>query len=188
MVEGRPGRLKAHVYNTIDLDDCSDAQWKKLDAATIKKQFKAWAVIMNGPRCFLMNRISASKAGRVTDIGGLGFHEFATVDMPVGTLDEGAKSKPSSPHTIKRSTGSVFEKGNPVHQLVDLKGNVHVMQSFAMIEDTGLTIGPSRTSARGSTSPRGGRIGRRCSTPISTYARSARPTWRKTTWTIPTRC
>lgn len=139
VVDGGPARLKAHVYNTIGLSDCPEAKWKKLDAAAIKKQFKAWAVVLNGPRYFLMNRAASSRKGDIVDIGELQFHELATVDLPALTLLEGTKSKPYVVRVINRTTDFLFNKGNRVYELVDPKGNVYAMQSYALIVDPTLT-------------------------------------------------
>ena len=50
--------LEADVYNTLGLNDCPPAQWAAIDAAKIKKERDALAVIMNGPRYFMMDRVS----------------------------------------------------------------------------------------------------------------------------------
>lgn len=145
VVDGRPGALKAHVYCTMGLNDCPDALWKKLDATAIKKQWKAWAVVLNGPRYFLMNRVSASRAGTITVFGGLQTRELATVDLPRGILLEGLTSKPYAERAINRTTEYVFKKGNRVYELVSGAGNVYMMQSYALIKDPTLTEAALKT-------------------------------------------
>src|SRR5215470_15970919 len=53
-------KLEADIYSTFGLNDCPQAQWAAIDPAKLKKERKALAIVMNGPRHFLMDRITVA--------------------------------------------------------------------------------------------------------------------------------
>src|SRR3954471_11168094 len=72
LVTGRLNRIEATVYNTLGLNECPDDLWHALDPEAIKKDYRARAFILNGPRYFLMDRVSIADPGEeVFDFGGL---------------------------------------------------------------------------------------------------------------------
>ena len=52
---------------------------------------------------------------------------------------QGMQRKPYIETTLKRTTQYVFEKGKPMFELVDERGQVYVMQSYALMVDKHLT-------------------------------------------------
>src|SRR3954465_13045450 len=72
LVMGRLNRIEATVYNTLGLSECPEEVWRTLDPEAIKKTYKARAAILNGPRYFLMDKISIADPGEeIFDFGGL---------------------------------------------------------------------------------------------------------------------
>src|SRR5689334_22620284 len=65
IINGPITKLTGTVYNTAGLNDCPADQWKALNPDAIKKQTKALAVVMNGPRYFLMDRTALKNPGAV---------------------------------------------------------------------------------------------------------------------------
>jgi len=139
VVKGGLFSLTADVYNTIGLNDCPEAQWKALDPAVIKKMFSARAVILNGPRHFLMDSNAIQNPGPVASFGPLQARLLATLPLSLPMLLRG-KSKPYTDNKISRTTRYVFKGGRPVYELVSPKGVVYVMQSYALIVDPHLTM------------------------------------------------
>ena len=133
------GKLVASVYNTLGLNECPDDVWKAMDVKAIKKQFKAFQVILNGPRYFMMNQIipkGATASGETVTIGGMEFTKRAEVVLSL----TGMKSTPYEVRDIERDTSYVFKQGVMVFELVDAEGHTYVMQSYSQTVDATLTI------------------------------------------------
>lgn len=141
LVKGGLTHLDATVYNTIGLNDCPEELWKMLDADNIKKEFKAHAAILNGPRYFMMdaNAIDLEQSPEVVSFNGLQMRPLATVRLPVGSLLGGAKRKPYTENRVARTTVYTFRAGLPIYELVAPDGTVYVLQSYAQIVDPTLS-------------------------------------------------
>ncbi len=131
------GRLKAEVWNTYGLNDCPPAAWNALDAGAIKAKRGVLAVLLNGPRYWLMDAIEKDPAGprQQTMFGSLTMFRAATVDLgpPPPNM------APYAGHRVAR--GAIFEyaKGSQVYELVDPSGKVYVMQSYSQQHDADLS-------------------------------------------------
>jgi len=139
IVKGGPFNFIGSVYNTLGLNDCPEAQWKALDPEKLKQQYKARAVLLNGPRYFLMDKNSIANPGGVSTFGGLQARHLADVQLSLFTFLRG-KSKPYTENAVKRSTEYVFLRNRPVYTLVSPAGETYVMQSYALIVDPTLTM------------------------------------------------
>lgn len=155
IVAGRVTHLEAEVYNTIGCNDCPQALWSALDAQAIRRQHHAHAVILNGPRHFLMDSNAISDAGEPVAFGGLQLRLLATVEMPLGTLLGGGHRAPYHEHTVARTTRYSFRAGRQVYELLAASGAVYRMQSYALIVDPALreedlgALGPRLDPPRG---------------------------------------
>jgi hypothetical protein len=56
--------LTATVYNTLGLNDCPPAVWDAITEEAMKQRFDALTVLLNGPRHFLMDSITAAPPRR----------------------------------------------------------------------------------------------------------------------------
>lgn len=132
-------RLQARVYNTLGLNDCPDAAWRAVSPDRLRQRLDAAAIVMNGPRHFVMDRIeSADMAGEVTELDGLAMRAVARLELPLSAARGGRR--PYEVHRVARSTRYVYAAGRPVFELVDRSGQVFVMQAYAQIVDPGLTL------------------------------------------------
>jgi hypothetical protein len=130
--------LTATVYNTLGLNDCPAQVWNSITEDAMKQRFGAITVLLNGPRYFLMDSITASgatKEGKKIEAGGLGLTERATID--VGLLD--LLHRPYREQTINRDTVYRFKAGLPVHMLESSDGSRYAMQAYSQIVDKSLT-------------------------------------------------
>jgi hypothetical protein len=130
--------LTATVYNTLGLNDCPPAVWDAITEEAMKQRFDALTVLLNGPRHFIMDSITAggaTKAGKTIEAGGLKFTERASID--VGLMD--LMHRPYREVTIDRDTIYRFKAGNPVFLLEGLDGSRYAMQAYAQIVDKTLT-------------------------------------------------
>jgi haloalkane dehalogenase len=139
VITGHLNHMRGTVYNTLGLNDCPQEQWEDLDPDEIKKETNARAIVMNGPRYFLMDRASLENPGEVVSLGGLQFRKFATIQIPMTSMIGGTKRKPYTESTIERTTSYVFSAGKQVYELVAPDGTVYVMQSYSQIVDPTLT-------------------------------------------------
>lgn len=120
------------VYNTYGLGDCPDAAWKALDGATIKANQMVDAVILNGPRYWLMDSFQKSMLvdPTVVTFGTLEMRLAGKIDVPFADVAGG--SKPYVTRTVARTTSWVYDAGKPVYELVDPQGRVFDMQSYSV--------------------------------------------------------
>ena len=129
--------LTATVYNTLGLNDCPPSVWDAITEAAMKQRFDALTVILNGPRHFLMDSITAggaTKAGKTIEAGGLQLTERASID--VGLMD--LMHRPYRELTIDRDTIYRFKAGNPVFMLEAPDGSRYAMQAYSQIVDKAL--------------------------------------------------
>jgi haloalkane dehalogenase len=139
VVTGGPLHFTGHVYNTIGLNDCPEAQWKALDPEKLKKQFKARSVLLNGPRAFVMDSNALAKPGAVATFDGLEARHLADVAISLGTILKG-RAKAYTENRVARTSRYVFKKGRPVYELLSPDGRTYVMQSYSMIVDPSLKM------------------------------------------------
>ncbi len=131
--------LTATVYNTLSCNDCPEDVWKSIDIEKLKDELSARAIIMNGPRYFMMDRIGQTgKEPERVMLGGLEMKERATIPVSKEAAEKGG-SKPYEENTILRSTEFVYNKGNKVYELMSPSAT-YVMQSYSLIVDSNLSV------------------------------------------------
>jgi hypothetical protein len=131
-------RLRGQVYTTIGLNDCPAAQWAALSADRLRAELHADAIVLNGPRYFMMDRIaSADMSGEVVEFDGLAMRQVGVVELP---LRRRPGVEPYTGTAIERTTEYTFRAGRPVYELVPPTGPGYVLQSYAHIVDDTLTI------------------------------------------------
>ncbi|MDX6582393.1 MAG: hypothetical protein QOI10_1577 [Solirubrobacterales bacterium] len=129
------------VFNTIGLNDCPPAKWEAIDAGSLASELGAKAVILNGPRHFLMDSATGNP-GPVRSFDGLRMREVATI--PIRTAAELVQSTYTE-RTIARHNTWTWEAGRRVYELLAPDGSNYVMQSYSQIRDPSLTIGQLRS-------------------------------------------
>src|SRR4051794_18908722 len=148
LVKGRLNHIEATVYNTLGLNDCPDDLWQALDPDAIKKEFGARAVVLNGPRYFLMDEVSIANAGgEIVDFGRLQMRALATVPLKLRTFLGGIHRHPYSKQPVLRTTVYVYDEGREVYELIAPDGTSYVMQSYSLQIDPTLTEADLRTLA-----------------------------------------
>jgi haloalkane dehalogenase len=133
LVTGQLNRIEATVYNTLGLNDCPEDLWRALDPDAIKRHFRARAVVLNGPRYFLMDKVSIANPGNeVVDFGGLQMRPLATVPLKLTSVLGGIHRHPYSEQPVLRTTMYVYNAGREVYELVAPDGTTYVMQSYSL--------------------------------------------------------
>lgn len=140
VVTGRLNRIEATVYNTLGLNDCPDDLWRALDTEAIKKAYRARSVILNGPRYFLMDKVSITDPGEeLFDFGGLQMRRLATVRLSPAALLGDRKRQTYTENAVRRTTVYVYDQGSEVYELIAPDGTHYVMQSYSLMVDPTLT-------------------------------------------------
>jgi hypothetical protein len=123
--------VHVEVYNTYLLNDCPDQAWASIDPNQIKAQEKAAAVILNGPRYWVMDGFEGSSFVDATPrtFGGLEMRLAGTLDLPPS---QASGDVPYAPRTVARTTTWVYGAGQRVYELVDPSGRVFDMQSYSV--------------------------------------------------------
>jgi hypothetical protein len=143
-LKGAPPNASATVWNTIGLNKCPAAWWNAFDAADLAKELGDTLVVLNGPRHFLMDSVTASP-GRVRSFHGQRLRKVAAI--PIRTAADLARA-PYTDRVIERDNTWRWQRGRRVYELVAPGGDVYVMQAYAQILDPSLTIGKLRTLGR----------------------------------------
>jgi haloalkane dehalogenase len=136
-LRGLPPDATVTVWNTLGLNDCPADQWRAIDAGELAHELGATAVILNGPRYFLMDAVTAV-SGRVRSFHGLRMRQAATIQ--IRTQSDVAPT-PYTERTIARRNDWTWNRGRTVYELVAPGGATYVMQSYAQIRDPCLTLG-----------------------------------------------
>jgi haloalkane dehalogenase len=140
LVTGRLNRIEATVYNTLGLTECPDDLWQALDTEAIKEAYRARAVILNGPRYFLMDKISIADPGEeIFDFGRLQMRRLATLPLPLPALLGGLHRHPYTEQPVRRLTVYVWDQGREAYEVIAPDGTPYVMQSYSLAVDPSLT-------------------------------------------------
>jgi hypothetical protein len=135
-LRGLPPDAVVTVWNTIGFSNCPLDKWSQLDPAAIAAARGDTAVILNGPRYWLMDAASG-RTGRSAVFGSLRFRKVATI--PIHSAAELAQT-PYTERTIVRRNTWTWKKGRTVFELLAPGGAAYVMQSYSQQRDTSETL------------------------------------------------
>lgn len=167
-LRGAPPDATAVVWNTIGLNTCPAALWDPLDATALARELGDSAVVLNGPRHWLMDTIGGS-AGATRSFHGLRMRKVATI--PIRTAADLVRT-PYTDRTVARSTRWHWNRGRTVFELVAPGGDVYVMQSYSQIKDPRLTLAQLPALGRRLAVPPGWRYrARRLTRPLTLTAK-----------------
>ena len=121
----------ADVYNTLGLNDCPAEKWASLDTAKLKKEWNVTAMVLNGPRYFIMDRNAIENPGKVESFDGLDARLLAELEINIHS----SKRQPYTENGVQRQNRYVYERGKNVYELLAPDGRVYVMQSYSQEVD-----------------------------------------------------
>ncbi|MGW1895541.1 hypothetical protein ACWCP6_35655 [Streptomyces sp. NPDC002004] len=135
------GGLRAAVYNTLGLNDCPLQWWDRLDPRALAEQFQVPMVILNGPRYWVIDELTAFATGGVTTFDGVEARLVAEVHIPAESVPTGAAPRKYYVDTmVERDTEYLLARGKPVYSLHDPDGRTYVLQAYAHTVDDSLTL------------------------------------------------
>jgi haloalkane dehalogenase len=135
-LRGTPPDALVTVWNTIGLSDCPAEAWQALDPGALAASRGDTAVILNGPRHWLMDS-AEGKPGRSDVFGTLRMRQVATI--PIHSAAELVQT-PYTERTIVRRNTWTWKRGRTVYELLAPGGATYVMQSYSLIRDPALTL------------------------------------------------
>ena len=135
-LRGQLPNASATVWNTIRLNRCPAKWWNALDAGELAEERNAIAVLLNGPRHFLMDSVTATP-GRTRDWHGQQLRRVATI--PIRTAADIGQTSYTD-RVVKRTNIWRWRGGRVVYQLVAPGGDVYVMQAYSQIRDRTLQL------------------------------------------------
>ena len=128
--------VEAQVWGTQGLNDCPASAWATVDAGAIAAEFDATAAVLNGPRYWVLDRVSGEiPEGSPRTFGTLEMRRLVSLTLPRGTTS----SQPYIERTVQRTSEFEYRAGSEVYELLAADGSVYVMQSYAQIVDTQLS-------------------------------------------------
>ena len=126
------GTPRVELYNTTNLNDCPLDLWEALDADAIAEEFGATAVVLNGPRHWVVDGI-----GKIDPVeplektfGGIGMRCVGVTEFD-GVLT----TLPYVERRILRGTALFFDAKRPVHELSSPEGRRYVMHGYSLAID-----------------------------------------------------
>jgi hypothetical protein len=131
-----PPDARVVVWNTIGLNDCPAAKWDPLEAGLLAEELGDTAVVLNGPRHFLMDAAKA-RTGAVRSFHGLRMRRVATI--PIHSFADLAQTTYTE-RTIDRDNTWHWRSGRRVYELLAPDGSTYVMQSYSQIVNPELTM------------------------------------------------
>jgi hypothetical protein len=135
-LRGALPNASATVWNTIGLNRCPAAWWNAFDAGELAKERGAIAVLLNGPRHFLMDSVEA-RPGRTRRWNGQLMRRVATI--PIRTAAD-IQQTPYTDRVVKRRNVWRWKSGRVVYELVAPGGDVYTMQAYSQIIDRTLRL------------------------------------------------
>jgi hypothetical protein len=153
-LEGAPPDATAVVWNTIGLNKCPARWWNAFDAGALAQELGATAVVLNGPRHFLMDSVTVPRTGRVRAVHGQRLRRVA--EIPIRTAAEVAQV-PYTDRVIERDNTWRWQRGRRIYELVAPGGDTYVMQAYAQIKDRSLSLRKLRALGRRLDLPQGWR-------------------------------
>ena len=135
-------------YNSLGLDleapsEVTDASFRALDAATLKKKYGSDAILFNGPRRLVVNSITGLTAwdgGKMRVVDPIPYRALGVLEAP--DLDKAASTELPAYHVMvsKRSNSFKFNAGETVYELITPQGAVYTMFSLSLKVDPKNTI------------------------------------------------
>ncbi|MCX7091586.1 MAG: hypothetical protein NTU48_09070 [Legionellales bacterium] len=127
-----PGNIM-EFYNTINLNDCPEVEWKQITVRDIRKETGAVHVVLSGPRKFCVDGVKNADflASTPRTFHHLAMRKSALLQITMRETLHG--SRPYHEHHVDRKTTWVFAVGSRVYELIDPAGAVYVMQSFMLM-------------------------------------------------------
>jgi len=133
------GSIEAEVLGTQGCSDCPQELWEELDADSIKDDYNAVFVDLNGPRYSIMDDASGSVFVEDCNesFNNIPMKRLASISIDLASANSNSNY---APYQVARSTVFNFYKGSRIYVLENPEGKCYIMQSFSNIVDQNLQL------------------------------------------------
>ncbi|MEM7182673.1 MAG: hypothetical protein AAF518_17290 [Spirochaetota bacterium] len=125
------------VYTSMTFNECPEEKWSKLKEDTLRKEFNAENIMLNGPRHFVATRAKEGSGNKRynknSSFGGIQMMLAAQIDGNIGT-------ELYTETIVKRWNTWMFTKGEEIYKLINDKNEEYIMQSYSKFVDKNQTI------------------------------------------------
>jgi len=97
----------------------------------LKKEWNVAAIVLNGPRYFIMDRNAIENPGKVESFDGLDARLLAELEIKIHS----SKRQPYTENGVLRQNRYVYDRGKNVYELLAPDSRVYVMQSYSQEVD-----------------------------------------------------
>jgi hypothetical protein len=132
--------VNVQVYNTFGVNACPEEQLKSINTDELQKQFRVTTVVANGPRYYLMDKVSMiNNDTTVTTFDSLQAKFLFKMRLSMGAALSMKKGTPYKERPFKLSTAKVYNKGSVVFEIISPE-HTYIMESYSAEVDTTLTL------------------------------------------------
>jgi hypothetical protein len=131
-LRGELPEVTATIYNTIGFNECPAPWWDSLDPQQVAEDQNAFAVLLNGPRYWTIDRATSDGIDGVTEVEGELLGQVAQIVL---RSQEEMQSQPYTERTILRDNQWRWRANRRVYELLADDGDVYMMQSYSQIVD-----------------------------------------------------
>ena len=131
--------LAIEAYNTVGCNACPEEEWAALDPDALGEDLASVYVRLNGPRYWLLDRISSSTTSSTCDavFGGIEMSLVAEIPIALGDLSADLTYTVNS---VSRDTVWHYNAGRQLFVLEDPSGRCFAMQSYSQKVDVTLAL------------------------------------------------
>lgn len=118
------GGFLVDVFNTVGLNRCPADQWNAVDYGEVAESQDATLAVPNGPRRWVIDRITGAKAGEPLVLSGLKVRPVATLET------DSLAPAPFTEIKVNRTTTWNYRKGRYLRQVISPEGKRYAMQAY----------------------------------------------------------
>jgi len=131
--------VNVQVYNTFGINACPEEQWKTINIDELQKTFRVNTVVANGPRYYLMDKMSIIDGDTtVTNFDSLQARFWFKMRLSIGAALSMKKNLPYKERPFKLASAKLYNKGNIVYEIASPE-HTYVMESYSTELDSTLT-------------------------------------------------
>ncbi|MGK2931762.1 MAG: hypothetical protein ACSLFD_03165 [Solirubrobacterales bacterium] len=118
------GGFLIDIFNTVGLNRCPADKWDAVDFGEVAGSQDAILAVPNGPRRWVIDRITGAKAGEPLFLSGLEVRPVATLET------DSLAPAPFTEIKVNRTTTWNYRKGRYLRQVISPDGKRYAMQAY----------------------------------------------------------
>ena len=118
------GGFLVDIFNTVGLNRCPAEKWNAVDYKEVAESQGALLAVPNGPRRWVIDKITGAKAGDPLVLSGLEVRPVATLET------DNLSPAPFTEIKVNRTTTWNYRKGHYLRQVISPEGKRYAMQAY----------------------------------------------------------